>query len=105
MVADDYRAVLDHVKAARVLALEQALIRVPSSTFKEHKIADYLADYMLALGMSVEMMEVEHPYDRSKPNTRQPIGRLAGTGGGLSLMLNAHMDPSVEMSAPPDEAR
>jgi acetylornithine deacetylase len=98
MVADDYRAVLDHVKAARVLALEQALIRIPSSTFKEHKIADYLADYMLALGMSVEMMEVEHPYDRSKPNTRQPIGRLAGTGGGPSLMLNAHMDPGVEMS-------
>ena len=33
MVADHYRAVLDHVDTDRVLALEQALIRIPSSTF------------------------------------------------------------------------
>lgn len=97
MVADDYHTVLDHVDTDHVLALEHALIRIPSPTFKEHKVADYLADYMLALGMSVEMMEFQHPYDRSKPNARQPIGRLAGTGGGPSLMLYAADAPSDEV--------
>ena len=33
-----------------VLRLEQALIRIPSSTFKEHAIADYLANHMSGLG-------------------------------------------------------
>src|SRR3981189_3910953 len=43
------------------------------------------------------MREVTPP---AKPGqtARQPIGRLAGTGGGPSLMLNGHMDPGVEMS-------
>src|SRR3989475_11269495 len=43
------------------------------------------------------MMEAALP---AKPGltTRQPIGRLRGTGGGPSLMLNGHMDPGGEMS-------
>ena len=43
------------------------------------------------------MMDVTSPRDPSIVS-RQPIGRLAGTGGGPSLMLNGHMDPGVEMS-------
>lgn len=95
---NDFEGVMEAVERDRVLALEQALIRIPSSTFKEHEIADYLADYMAALGLEVDMMVVPHPYDSSTPNSKQPIGRLAGTGGGPTLMLNAHMDPGVEMS-------
>ena len=94
----DYQHVMDAVDRDRVLALEQALIRIPSTTFKEHRIADYLADYITELGLEVEMMTVPHPYDPDKPDTRQPVGRLKGTGGGPCLMLNAHMDPGVEMS-------
>src|SRR5207247_5759744 len=45
----------------------------------------------------VEMMDVTHPAKPGK-TTRQPIGRLRGTGGGPSLMLNGHMDPGVEMT-------
>lgn len=80
-----------------VLRLEQALIRIPSSTFKEHAIADYLANHMSGLGFHVEMMDVAHPFEAGKVS-RQPIGRLKGTGGAPSLMLNGHMDPGVEMS-------
>jgi acetylornithine deacetylase/succinyl-diaminopimelate desuccinylase-like protein len=80
-----------------VLALEQAAIRIPSTTFEEGALADHLARYMSEVGLDVEMMEVTHPAKPGK-RTRQPIGRLRGTGGGPSLMLNGHMDPGVEMS-------
>ena len=81
----------------RVLKLEQEMIRIPSSTFQEQDLADYLATYMSEIGLAVEMMTVENPLSPGSV-TRQPIGRLAGTGGGPSLMLNGHMDPGVEMS-------
>ncbi len=89
-------AVQQHVDTAHLLALEQALIRIPSSAFAEHAIADYLAERMSAIGLDVTMMDVVHPFDLSTVS-RQPIGILHGTGGGPSLMLNGHMDPGVEM--------
>jgi acetylornithine deacetylase/succinyl-diaminopimelate desuccinylase-like protein len=92
----DAEQVQNFVDPDSVLEIEQALIRIPSSTFKEHDIADYLARRMSGLGMEVEMMEVEHPKDPSR-KSRQPIGVLRGTGGAPSLMLNGHMDPGVEM--------
>src|SRR5437879_13056594 len=51
---------------------------------------------MSELGLDVEMMDVTH-WAKPGKTTRQPIGRLRGTGGGPSLMLNGHMDPGVEM--------
>lgn len=90
------RKILGNVDQDRILALEQAAIRIPSSAFQEHQIADLFANYMSEIGLEVEMMEVVHPFDPSK-KTRQPIGRLEGSGGGPSLMLNGHMDPGVEM--------
>lgn len=80
-----------------VLELAQALIRIPSPSFGEGALTDFLADHMSRMGLDVEIMEVNHPFDPKK-KTRQPIGRLKGTGGGKSLMLNGHMDPGVEMS-------
>ena len=89
--------VLDGIDEGRLLALEQSLIRIPSPSFQEHRIADHLAAYMADIGLDVTMMEVEDP---TTPGSfsRQPVGVLAGTGGGRSLMLNGHMDPGVEMS-------
>jgi acetylornithine deacetylase len=89
--------ILGRIREERVLALEQAAIRIPSTTFEEGPLADYLAHYMAGIGLDVEMMEVTHAARPGK-TTRQPIGRLKGTGGGPSLMLNGHMDPGVEMS-------
>ena len=89
--------VIGLIREDRVLALEQAMIRIPSSSFEEQKLADYLAEYMSDRRLSVEMMTVPHPWDAGK-STRQPVGRLKGTGGGKCLMLNGHMDPGVEMS-------
>jgi acetylornithine deacetylase len=85
------------VDPTRVLELEQALVRIPSSTFKEQEISDFLAAYLARLGLSVDVMEVPHPFEPDVLS-RQPIARLAGTGDGPMLMLNGHMDPGVEMS-------
>src|SRR2546426_8398960 len=93
----DWPRIVERITDRQVLALEQAAIRIPSTTFEEGPLADHLANYMAEAGLDVEMMDVTHP---AKPGqtTRQPIGRLRGTGGGPSLMLNGHMDPGVEMS-------
>ncbi|HEX5080027.1 MAG TPA: M20/M25/M40 family metallo-hydrolase [Geminicoccaceae bacterium] len=90
-------AIVGKVDPSRVLELERALIQIPSSTFKEQAIADFLADYLERLGLEVDMMDVPHPFDASIVS-RQPVARLAGSGGGPTLMLNGHMDPGVEMS-------
>src|SRR5262245_54948567 len=92
-----WASIADRISDRQVLALEQSAIRIPSTTFEEGKLADHLASYMSDAGLDVEMMEVNHPAKPGK-RSRQPIGRLRGTGGGLSLMLNGHMDPGVEMS-------
>jgi acetylornithine deacetylase len=89
-------AVQRHVDAARVLEIEQALLRIPSSAFEEHQIADHLAQRMADAGLDVTMMDVVHPFDPAI-TSRQPVGVLRGIGGGRSLMLNGHMDPGVEM--------
>jgi acetylornithine deacetylase len=89
-------AVQQHVDAARVLEIEQELLRIPSSAFQEHQIADRLAGRMNDIGLDVTMMDVLNPLDPTMVS-RQPMGILRGTGGGPSLMLNGHMDPGVEM--------
>src|SRR2546429_9539901 len=93
----DRQKILAGISDTEVLALEQGAIRIPSTTFEEGVLADHFANYMSDLGLDVEMMEVTH-WAKPGKTTRQPIGRLRGTGGGPSLMLNGHMDPGVEMS-------
>lgn len=91
-----FPAVREHVDAQEVLSLEQDLLRIPSSAFAEHAIADYLAERMSGIGLAVTMMDVAHPFEGGV-TSRQPVGVLRGTGDGPSLMINGHMDPGVEM--------
>jgi len=51
----------------------------------ESQVAAYVADTLKALGMTVTTLE-------GTPGRPSVIGRLAGSGGGRSLMLNAHLD-------------
>src|SRR5262249_58994574 len=76
----------------RILDLEQRSIRIPSSTFAEGKIADLYADYMSSVGLEVEMQEVTHPFDPQQ-KSRQPVGRLKGSGGGAAVSLNPPIEP------------
>jgi acetylornithine deacetylase len=51
----------------------------------ETEIAAYVADWLRTAGFEVEILE----HEAGRPSV---LGKLAGTGGGRSLMLNAHFD-------------
>jgi len=51
----------------------------------EEEIGKYISDELSALGVDVEIQEVQ-------PGRFNVIGIISGSGGGKSLMLNAHMD-------------
>ena len=51
----------------------------------EAEIARYVADALVEMGLAVEKFEPE-------PGRVSVVGILKGTGGGKSLMLNAHLD-------------
>ncbi len=95
--ANSVDEVLARIEDERLLALERAMLRIPSPVFEEGNLADFLAEHMAEIGLEVEMMEVTHP-DDPEIKTRQAVGRLSGTGGGPTLMLNGHMDPAPLLS-------
>lgn len=68
-----------------VLDLTRALARIPSFTTEEQKVAEFLHALFVREGLQAEFMEVD-------PGRVQVIARLAGSGGGRTLMLNGHMD-------------
>ena len=51
----------------------------------EHEIAGFVAGWLDAAGLEVELYEAA----AGRPNV---VGVARGTGGGRSLLLNAHMD-------------
>jgi len=60
----------------------------------EEAIATYVAHALRRLGLDVTTLE-------SHPGRPSVVGRLRGTGGGRSLMLNAHLD-TVGIEGMPD---
>jgi acetylornithine deacetylase len=78
-------AVLEQVDRNRIVELACNLANIVSITGEEEEIAKYLGSEFENLGMQVEYQYVED----GRPNI---IGTLKGTGGGATLMFNAHMD-------------
>ncbi|HJX09609.1 MAG TPA: M20/M25/M40 family metallo-hydrolase, partial [Candidatus Binatia bacterium] len=78
-------AVLEQVDRNRIVELACNLANIVSITGEEEEVAKYLGGEFEKLGMEVEYQYVED----ARPNV---IGRLKGTGGGATLMFNAHMD-------------
>jgi acetylornithine deacetylase/succinyl-diaminopimelate desuccinylase-like protein len=87
---------LDHEAARKVLAqidrgelaqLGCDLTSVPSPTGQERAVADFILGWFQANGFKAVRQEVEV----GRPNA---VGVLKGTGGGLSLGFNGHMDTS-----------
>src|SRR5262249_12186488 len=77
--------VLEQVDRARIVELARNLADIVSITGEEKDVAEYLGGEFERLGMQVEYQEVEE-------GRRKVIGTLKGTGGGATLMFNAHMD-------------
>ena len=81
--------VLSHVIAERVTQLEMDLVRIPSFTFEEAELAEYLMTTMDQIGLDVEMQEIPIPDGKVG---KQPVGRLLGDGTGPTLLFCGHMD-------------
>jgi len=70
-----------------VAKLTGELIRIPSENppGEEEAVADFVAEYLRELGLSVE-------YYECLPKRPNVIGRLKGSTGGPKLMFNGHLD-------------
>jgi acetylornithine deacetylase len=75
------------VDTRELVSLLQQMVRIRSYSAggEEGTIARFMRDYLAALGLEVELQEVE-------PNRFNCISRWRGEGGGMSLMLNGHLD-------------
>ena len=77
--------VLQQVDRERIVELACDLANTISITGEEENVAKYLGSEFEKLGMQVEYQYVED----GRPNV---VGTFKGTGGGATLMFNAHMD-------------
>jgi acetylornithine deacetylase len=84
--------VVERIVPDEVLALEQKVVRIPSPSGKEQELAEFLAGQMEAMGLEVQMYDVEIPARLGGGATQQPLGRLRGRHGTPVLMFNGHMD-------------
>jgi len=85
----------------RLVADLQALIRIPSITGSEEAVADWAADALRDLGLTVEIHSPDPATIRADPNwpgeemprTSLPvvIGRI-GRAGGRRVILSGHLD-------------
>ena len=68
-------------------------VSIPSFTGEEQDAAEWIADEMRALGLSVQLQQVEE----GRANV---LATRAGTGGGKTLMFNGHLDTSYSGREP-----
>lgn len=93
---EDYLAeALRLIDKERLARLTIDLVNIPSPTGREKEVAEFYADKMRELGLKVTLQEVE----ANRPNA---VGVLKGSGGGPTLMLNAHFDTSFSPTDPPE---
>jgi acetylornithine deacetylase/succinyl-diaminopimelate desuccinylase-like protein len=83
----DKKKVLANIQQDRVVDLTRALVDIPSPTGHEAEVARFLVDYMKAFGLNASLQEISE-------GRYNAIGELRGTGGGLKLLFNGHIDTS-----------
>jgi acetylornithine deacetylase len=69
----------------RLVAIESVNPDLVATGRGEANIADFVGSWLAGHGLSVQIVE-------PAPGRKSVVGVLAGSGGGRSLMLNAHMD-------------
>lgn len=78
------------VDASFVLEAVRGALAIPSLSGQEHDVARYFSGLMDKVGLASELQPV--PATDAMVASVNAIGRLAGSGGGRSLLLNGHMD-------------
>ena len=79
--------IVAEVKEEEIVAMSCDVINIPSPTGEELRMAEYMQRALRQLGLNVTWQEVEE----GRANV---VGRWIGTGGGMNLMFNGHMDTS-----------
>jgi acetylornithine deacetylase len=82
--------VLSKINRDRAVNLLRDMIRIPSYTGEELPLARFMADWLEQEGFEVHLQECTPTPDHK--NSANVIAILRGTGGGLSLMFNGHLD-------------
>ncbi len=81
------------VDGARLVEWARSAVSIPSFTGEEQQMAEWIAEELRALGLSVQFQQVES----GRANV---LATRAGTGGGKTLMFNGHMDTSYSGREP-----
>lgn len=84
----------------RLVELTQTLVAIPSETGREHAIADFLADFLQHLGLSVTRLAVDNAGDTIVGMLTSASGASNGNAdsdrsanvSGPTMMLNFHLD-------------
>lgn len=79
--------VLSRIKREEVADLTKALVDIPSPTGSEKAIGEFILDWHSQHGIKPIRQEID-------PNRVNAVGVLQGSGNGISLMINGHMDTS-----------
>jgi acetylornithine deacetylase len=98
---DEARAAIDH-RAEEWSALLQDLVRIPSVFEHEHRMVERVGEHIAAMGLRYDLVPMDAAMLRTHPDAVEPISsvpgrnnvvaRIAGAGGGRSLILNCHLD-------------
>ena len=81
------------VDERRLVAWACDAVSIPSFTGEEQGMAEWIADELRGLGLSVQLQQVEE----GRSNV---LATRAGTGAGKTLMFNGHMDTSYSGREP-----
>ena len=93
MVDELERRVLSGLDRDALVEMMRDLIELPSPTGSEGPVGDYLAGRFAALGLEVELQEVE-------PGRNNVIARRQGPASGPSVLLLGHMDSAPGIGRP-----
>jgi len=81
------------VDGGRLIGWACDAVSIPSFTGEEQAMAEWIAGELRALGLSVQLQQVED----GRANV---LATRAGTGGGKTLMFNGHVDTSYSGREP-----
>ena len=78
-------SVLQHIDSEWIASTTLDLVETPSVTMDEATVCAQYRDLMASIGLQVDVREVT-------PGRNNLYARIAGTGGGPSLIFNGHLD-------------
>ena len=82
---DSLDSILTAVNKEWIAEQAQTLVEIPSVTLEEEQVCRCYEQQLRDLGLDVDVREVT-------PGRSNLYARIAGTGGGPTLMLNGHLD-------------